>query len=415
MAGIIADPATRAGSISSLRGRKKRIGDRGGGWALCYDAGLTGFGEATLTDYSSRDSSTGADARQADLEPTQNVNVAGFSALTSPGELEQQLPMTSRAHRTVVEGRQTIRRILSGEDPRLLVVVGPCSIHDPEAAQDYAVRLADLKARLSDRLYIVMRVYFEKPRTTTGWKGLINDPHLDGSFDIGNGLYTARDLLRKINEMGLPTATEFLDPFTPQYTDDLVAWAAIGARTTESQTHRQMASGLSMPVGFKNATNGDTTVAIQAMQSAQAPHHFLGVDENGRSCIVSTRGNQWGHLILRGGKGRPNYDPTNVAEAARQLKEAGLAEALMVDCSHANSGKQHEQQQVVWKSLIQQRVDSEGQTPVIGAMIESNLGEGRQSIPDELNQLQYGVSVTDSCIGWPKTEELLVEGHKALG
>jgi 3-deoxy-7-phosphoheptulonate synthase len=364
-------------------------------------------------DFSSSDERTAA--RAADLEPTQNVNVAGFRTLISPGELEASLPMTSRAHRTVVEGRQTIRKILAGEDPRLLVVCGPCSIHDPQAAMDYAVRLADLKQRLSDRLYLVMRVYFEKPRTTTGWKGLINDPHLDGSFDIAEGLRTARKLLLDINETGIAAGTEFLDPFTPQYTDDLVAWAAIGARTTESQTHRQMASGLSMPVGFKNATNGEVKVALNAMNSARAPHHFLGVDENGRACVVSTRGNADGHLILRGGSGKPNYDPQNVAEAADALQKAGLPPALMVDCSHANSGKQHEQQEVVWQSLIQQRVDSAGRTPVIGTMIESNLGEGRQDIAEDFSTMQYGVSVTDSCLGWSKTEELLVEGHKALG
>jgi 3-deoxy-7-phosphoheptulonate synthase len=355
-----------------------------------------------------------AAARQADLEPTQNVNVAGFTELISPGELEQALPMTSRAHRTVVEGRQTIRNILNGSDSRMLVVCGPCSIHDPEAAMDYAVRLAELKEQLADRLYIVMRVYFEKPRTTTGWKGLINDPHLDGSFDISQGLRTARKLLLDINETGLAAGTEFLDPFTPQYIDDLVAWAAIGARTTESQTHRQMASGLSMPVGFKNATNGEVKVALNAMKSAQQPHHFLGVDETGRSCIVSTRGNPWGHLILRGGSGRPNYDPENVADAANHLQQAGLGQALMVDCSHANSDKQHEKQEVVWNNLIQQRVDSAGQTPAIGAMIESNLGAGRQDIPGDLAQMQYGVSVTDACIDWAKTQQLLIEGHKTL-
>jgi 3-deoxy-7-phosphoheptulonate synthase len=360
-------------------------------------------------------SSDPASAREADLQPTQNVNVAGFTELISPGELEADRPMSSRAHRTVVEGRQTIRKILAGEDPRMLVVCGPCSIHDPQAAMDYAIRLADLKQRLGDRLYLVMRVYFEKPRTTTGWKGLINDPHLDGSFDIAEGLRTARKLLLDINETGIAAGTEFLDPFTPQYIDDLVAWAAIGARTTESQTHRQMASGLSMPVGFKNATGGEVKVALNAMNSSRAPHHFLGVDETGRACIVSTRGNGDGHLILRGGSGKPNYDPQNVAEAADALRNAGLPPALMVDCSHANSGKKHEQQEVVWNSLIQQRVDSQGQTPVIGAMLESNLGEGRQDIAEDRSAMAYGVSVTDACIGWQKTEQMLVDGHAALG
>ena len=356
-----------------------------------------------------------AAAREADLQPTQNVNVTGFTQLVSPGEIEANLPMTSQAHRTVVEGRQTIQNILAGEDSRMLVVCGPCSIHDPQAAMDYAVRLADLKQQLSDRLYLVMRVYFEKPRTTVGWKGLINDPHLDGSFDISEGLRTARKLLLDINEAGIAAGTEFLDPFTPQYIDDLVAWAAIGARTTESQTHRQMASGLSMPVGFKNATNGEVKVALNAMKSARQPHHFLGVDESGRACVVSTRGNAGGHLILRGGSGKPNYDPENVAAAAEKLREAGLPPALMVDCSHANSGKQPEKQEDVWHNLIQQRIDSAGQTAVIGAMLESNLAEGRQDIPEDRSQMQYGVSVTDACIGWPKTQQLLEEAHQRLG
>lgn len=336
-----------------------------------------------------------------------------MTPLIGPRQLEQQLPMRARSHATVVEGRQTIQAILEGRDPRMLVVVGPCSIHDAQAALDYARRLADLKHKYDQRLYIVMRVYFEKPRTTTGWKGLINDPHLDGSFDIAEGIRRARKLLLDITDLGLPAGTEMLDPITPQYIDDLIAWAAIGARTTESQTHRQMASGLSMPVGYKNATNGSLQVAIDAMQAARHPHHFLGIDETGRSCIVSTRGNAAGHVILRGGSGKPNYHPDNVQHAAKQLQNAGLDPVLMVDCSHANSGKKHEQQQVVWQSLIQQRRG--GQKAIVGAMIESNLHEGRQDIPQNVSQLQYGVSVTDACIGWEKTEQLLREGYEQLG
>jgi 3-deoxy-7-phosphoheptulonate synthase len=365
------------------------------------------------------------------LSPTQNLNVVATLPLVPPGELERQLPTSEAAHRTVVEGRAAIKAILAGRDPRLLVVIGPCSIHDADAAMDYARRLAELKHRYDDRLYLVMRVYFEKPRTTVGWKGLINDPHLDGSFDMAEGIRLARKLLLQVNELGLAAATEMLDPITPQYIDDLVAWAAIGARTTESQTHRQMASGLSMPVGFKNATNGDLQVALDAMKSARSMHHFLGIDEDGRTCIVKTRGNHHGHLILRGGSvsggSRPNFDPQNVADAARRLEAAGLPPVLMIDCSHANSGKKHTQQAAVWHSLVEQRRSARAagraQQTIIGAMIESNLEEGRQDIPllDDAgsrgirDRLRYGVSVTDECIGWNTTAELLAEGYERSG
>ncbi|MFW6059375.1 MAG: 3-deoxy-7-phosphoheptulonate synthase [Phycisphaeraceae bacterium] len=345
-------------------------------------------------------------------QPTHNVNVAGTTALTAPRALKDELPVTDAAHAAVVEGRDTVRNILQGTDERFLVIVGPCSIHDPDAAREYAQRLAELKQRFADRLYIVMRVYFEKPRTTVGWKGLINDPHLDGSFDIQHGLRLARGLLVDITSLGLPTGTEMLDPYTPQYIDDLVSWASIGARTTESQTHRQMASGLSMPVGFKNATDGNLQIAIDAMTSARSPHHFLGIDDDGNTCVVETRGNTVGHVILRGGRGKPNYHPENIKQAAQSLQSAGVDPVLMVDCSHANSDKQHQRQEVVWNSLIEQR--NAGNRAIIGAMLESNLHEGKQSIPDDKAKLTYGVSVTDACIGWDKTEQLLREGHERL-
>lgn len=358
---------------------------------------------------------------------TQNLNVAGTTPLTSPREIEAAFPASDASLATVVEGRDTIEAILRGDDPRLLVVVGPCSIHDTDAAVEYAQRLAELKHRFADRLYIIMRVYFEKPRTTTGWKGLINDPHLDGSFDMAHGVRIARKLLLDITAMGLATGTEMLDPITPQYIDDLVSWASIGARTTESQTHRQMASGLSMPVGFKNSTDGNPQVAIDAMRSARSPHHFLGIDEDGRSCIVQTRGNAQGHLILRGGADQPNYTPDAVADAARRLREVNLPGVLMIDCSHANSGKKHERQEVVWNSILEQRAGGgpapqlrnggleggEGGCPIIGAMIESNLLPGNQPIPEDQSQLKRGVSITDACLGWDETARLLAAGYDA--
>ena len=350
------------------------------------------------------------------LAPTQNLNVVGTTPLISPRDLERELPITPDSHRAVVEGRDTIQAILRGEDPRLLTVVGPCSIHDVEAAMDYASRLVKLREELGDRFYIVMRVYFEKPRTTLGWKGLINDPHLDGSFDMAYGLRAARQLLLDITALGLPAGTEMLDPITPQYMDDLVSWAAIGARTTESQTHRQMASGLSMPVGYKNSTTGDLQVAIDAMKSARSGHHFLGIDEEGRTCIVQTRGNEFGHMILRGGTNKPNYHANKVAEAAQKLRQEDLPPTVMVDCSHANSEKKHERQEVVWKSIIEQRSAAGGANQtIIGAMIESNLQEGSQKLGRELSLLKYGVSITDACTSWETTERMLREGYERMG
>jgi 3-deoxy-7-phosphoheptulonate synthase len=326
--------------------------------------------------------------------------------------MKAKLPMSAKANQTVVAGREAVTRILQRQDPRFLVVVGPCSIHDPNGALEYAQKLNAVRKEVEDKFAIVMRVYFEKPRTTIGWKGLINDPHLDGSYDIETGLKTARKLLLDINEMGLPAATEFLDPITPQYIADLVSWAAIGARTTESQTHREMASGLSMPVGYKNGTDGSLQIALDAMLAAGTPHNFLGIDQDGVTSIVRTAGNPVGHVVLRGGRARTNYDAESLREAEAQLVKAGLPPVLMVDCSHANSAKQHARQEDVWNSLVQQR--TAGNKALIGAMVESYLGEGSQPIPKNLSELKYGVSVTDACLGWDITERMLRTGHSTL-
>ena len=346
------------------------------------------------------------------MQATEDLNVVDTLPLIPPAILRKELPMTEAANRTVVESREAIKRILRQADRRLLVIVGPCSIHDVDAALEYAGRLNALRQELQDRLYIVMRVYFEKPRTTVGWKGFIFDPTLDGSSDMVAGLSRARQLLLDINEMGLPAATETLDPITPQYLADLISWAAIGARTTESQTHREMASGLSMPVGYKNSTEGVLQVAIDAMEAARNPHTFLGVDKEGRTAVIRTQGNPWGHVVLRGGKARPNYDPESIDEACEQLRQANLEPVLMVDCSHANSNKRHEQQEEVWNSIMAQR--SAGKDSIIGMMVESNINEGTQKIPSDLSQLRYGVSVTDACVNWETTERMLRQAHADL-
>ena len=344
--------------------------------------------------------------------PTNNLHVRESIRLLTPRELKTRFPMTAAANRTVIEGRNTIISILNRTDPRLLVVLGPCSIHDPKAALEYAGKLKALQAELAEQFHIVMRVYFEKPRTTIGWKGLIYDPHLNGSDDIATGLERARELLLAITEMGLPTATEFLDPVVPQYIADLVSWAAIGARTTESQTHRQLASGLSMPVGFKNGTDGSLQIAIDAMRSAMSPHSFLGIDQEGVTSIVRTTGNPDGHIVLRGGRLNTNYDAESIRAAAENLMKSGLPETLMVDCSHANSSKQHARQEDVWHSLVEQRKG--GTKAITGVMIESHLTEGSQAIPSDLAALRYGVSVTDACLGWDVTERMLRWGHEEL-
>ena len=346
------------------------------------------------------------------MKPTYNLRVREMVRLQSPAAIKAALPTSERANDTVVEGREAVHRILHQEDPRLLVIVGPCSIHDVAGALEYARRLARLRAELADRFCLVMRVYFEKPRTTIGWKGLINDPHLNGSYDIETGLRTARKLLLDITELGLPTATEFLDPIVPQYIADLVSWAAIGARTTESQTHREMASGLSMPVGYKNGTDGGLQIALDAMTSARAPHNFLGIDQDGATSIVRTSGNPDGHIVLRGGRERPNYDPQSIAATVVALEKAGLPPGIMVDCSHANSGKQHARQEEVWHSVIAQR--AAGNAALVGLMVESYLHEGNQPFPRPAAELRYGVSITDACVSWETTERLLRQGHAVL-
>ena len=343
---------------------------------------------------------------------TQDLHVKEIVRLLSPRELKAQTPSHEAINATVARSRERVIRILRQEDPRLLVVIGPCSIHDEKGALEYAEKLNALRKEFADRMEIVMRVYFEKPRTTIGWKGLINDPHLDGSQDIEMGLKIARRLLLEITGMGLPAATEFLDPIVPQYIADLVTWAAIGARTTESQTHREMASGLSMPVGLKNSTDGSLQIAIDAMGATRHAHSFLGITENGETSIVRTTGNPHAHVVLRGGRAKTNYDAESIRAAEAKLVSENLPPVLMVDCSHANSEKKFAKQEDVWRSVIQQRV--EGTKSLIGAMVESNLFEGSQPIPNDLKDLRYGVSLTDSCIGWETTERMLRWGYEIL-
>ncbi|MFZ1201268.1 MAG: 3-deoxy-7-phosphoheptulonate synthase [Desulfobacterales bacterium] len=342
---------------------------------------------------------------------TYDVNVKEFIPLISPHALKDDMPITPAAVRTVVSGRRVIADIIGKKDPRLLVIAGPCSIHDEAAALEYADRLNRLKEKVADTIFPVMRVYFEKPRTNIGWKGLINDPALDGTCDMMQGLLTARALLLKITEMGLATATEMLDPITPQYIAGLVCWAAIGARTTESQTHREMVSGLSMPVGFKNCTDGGLDTALNAMIAAGSPQSFLGIDQDGKASIVKTTGNPFTHIVLRGGR-RPNYDTVSIREAVHLLRDKNLPESVIVDCSHANSRKHYEEQTVVWQDVVNQRAG--GNDAIIGLMLESNLKEGRQNYDGCQDTLQYGVSITDACINWQTTEELILSAHDQL-
>ncbi len=341
-----------------------------------------------------------------------DLNVVSQEILISPADLKRELPLTEKASLTVTEGRETIRKILDREDHRLLVVVGPCSIHDPVAAMDYANRLKKLAEEVADSIFVVMRVYFEKPRTTVGWKGLINDPHMNDSFKIQDGLHVGRKLLLEIAELGLPTATEALDPISPQYLQDLISWSAIGARTTESQTHREMASGLSSAVGFKNGTDGSLTVAINALQSVSNPHRFLGINSDGQVSIIHTRGNAYGHIVLRGGNGKPNYDSVSVTMCEKELVENDVPTNIMIDCSHANSNKNHELQALVMDNVANQIL--EGNTSIIGLMVESNIGPGNQKIPADLNDLIYGVSVTDACIDWETTEDAFRSMRKKI-
>lgn len=334
-----------------------------------------------------------------------DLNIDDYQVVITPTELKKELPLPESVRDLVSQSRQTVKDILDGKDDRLFAVVGPCSIHDTDLALEYGKRLKALADQVSDHIVIIMRVYFEKPRTTVGWKGLINDPHLNGSFDIEMGLRKARNLLIQLSEIGLPLATEALDPISPQYLQDTITWTAIGARTTESQTHREMSSGLSSPVGFKNGTDGSLDVAVNAMKSVVSGHAFLGINPQGQVAITKTMGNQYGHVVLRGGGGKPNYDSVSIALCEQALEKAKLPTNIVVDCSHANSNKDHNVQPLVLDDIAHQIKD--GNRSICGVMIESNINEGNQSIPDDLSQLKYGVSVTDACISWESTEKSL--------
>lgn len=345
------------------------------------------------------------------MKKVTDINITSKTLLPSPLELCSEIERSEKVEQFVAESREAINKIIFGDDRRLLVVVGPCSIHDLEAGREYAKRIATLADQVKDRMLLVMRVYFEKPRTTVGWKGLIMDPKLDGTSDIPEGLRIARRFLREVIELGVPTATELLDPITPQYIADLVCWSAIGARTTESQTHRQMASGLSMPLGFKNGTDGGIAVAINAIKAASQPQTFLGIDNEGKANALTTKGNPNCHIVLRGGSGGPNYSAKDVAQAREQLGDAGLSPSIMIDCSHANSGKDHQRQLAVFEELVRQSITDES---VIGAMIESNLKAGKQHFPQAIESLEYGVSITDGCIDWASTESIMLSAHQSL-
>ena len=344
--------------------------------------------------------------------PLENVNIVAQETLITPAELHKKLPITKKAGETIAAGRQAVRDILDGKDHRILMVVGPCSIHDVNSAMDYANRLKKLAEQVSDTILVVMRVYFEKPRTTVGWKGLINDPDMNDSFQVEKGFHVARKLLLDISELGLATSTEALDPISPQYIQDLISWSAIGARTTESQTHREMASGLSSAVGFKNGTDGGLTVAINALQSVANPHRFLGINMQGQVSIINSSGNPYAHVVLRGGNGKPNYDAVSVQLAENALEKAGLSANIMVDCSHANSNKNHELQALVLENITNQIL--EGNNSIMGVMVESNIGPGNQKIPKDLSELKYGISVTDACIDWETTEKSLLDMDSKL-
>ena len=346
------------------------------------------------------------------MQQTENLKIDAFDQMPTPEEIHARVPMSEAAARTVLAGRRALEAILDGRDPRLFVVVGPCSIHDPVAGLDYARRLKILADEVSDTMLLVMRVYFEKPRTATGWKGYINDPRMDDSFHIEEGVQKAREFLLAVNEVGLPTGTEALDPISPQYLVDLIAWTAIGARTSESQTHREMSSGLSTPVGFKNGTDGSLDAAVNAIISASKPHSFLGINAQGRSSVTRTRGNRYGHLVLRGGGDRPNYDTVSVALAEAALTKAKLAKNIVVDCSHANSYKKPDLQPLVMQDVVNQlRL---GNQSIVGVMIESFIEAGNQSIPADLTTLKYGCSVTDACVDWNTTDTMIRNAHAAL-
>jgi 3-deoxy-7-phosphoheptulonate synthase len=340
-----------------------------------------------------------------------NTNIKNSHVLLTPNEVKSKLPLTKSAEHTVLQHRQEIKNILDFEDSRKFIVVGPCSIHDTQAALEYSQRLKLLSERVKDKLLLIMRVYFEKPRTTVGWKGLINDPDMDDSFHVEKGLLTARSLLIKIAELGLPAGTEALDPIIPQYISELITWSAIGARTTESQTHREMASGLSMPVGFKNGTDGNIQVALNALQSAKSSHNFLGINHKGQVSVFETKGNPYGHVILRGGS-QPNFEAANVQLVEEKLKEANLPPRIVIDCSHGNTNKDYKRQPSVLENVIQQIVD--GNTSIVGLMLESNLYEGNQPMTGKREELKYGVSVTDKCISWDETEKIILAAYQQL-
>ncbi|MDB9376081.1 3-deoxy-7-phosphoheptulonate synthase [Nodularia sphaerocarpa] len=340
-----------------------------------------------------------------------NTNIKNSHVLLTPNEVKSKLPLTKAAEYTVLQHRQEIKNILDFQDSRKFIVVGPCSIHDTQAALEYSQRLKLLAERVQDKLLLIMRVYFEKPRTTVGWKGLINDPDMDDSFHVEKGLLTARSLLIKIAELGLPAGTEALDPIIPQYISELITWSAIGARTTESQTHREMASGLSMPVGFKNGTDGNIQVALNALESAKSPHNFLGINHKGQVSVFETKGNPYGHVILRGGS-QPNFEAENVQVVEEKLKEANLSPRIVIDCSHGNTNKDYKLQPSVLENVIQQIVD--GNTSIVGLMLESNLYEGNQPMTGKREDLKYGVSVTDKCISWDETEKVILAAYQKL-
>jgi 3-deoxy-7-phosphoheptulonate synthase len=342
----------------------------------------------------------------------ENLNIQSQEVLLTPNQLKADVALTEAAEKTIAQGRKDIEAILDRKDHRLFVVIGPCSIHDVEAAKDYAARLKALSDKVGDTLLLVMRVYFEKPRTTVGWKGLINDPFLDDSFKISDGLHIGRQLLMDVSELGLPTATEALDPISPQYLQDLISWSAIGARTTESQTHREMASGLSSAVGFKNGTDGSLTVATNALKSVAKPHRFLGINSEGSVAIIKTNGNPYSHVVLRGGDDKPNYDSVSVSLCEQALEKAGVATNIMVDCSHANSNKNHDLQVLVMENITSQIV--EGNRSIVGIMVESNLVAGNQKLSANSKDMVYGQSVTDACIDWETTEKSILEMHDKL-
>lgn len=343
-----------------------------------------------------------------------NLNIKQIDPLPTPAMIKEELPITDRAADLVAKSREEIQDIIQGRDQRMLAIIGPCSIHDRKAAREYALKLQKLREEVQDEIVIVMRVYFEKPRTTVGWKGLINDPHLDGTYEVVEGLKLARAILLEFtDEIGLACSTEMLDPVAPQYLADLITWSAIGARTTESQIHREMASGLSMPVGFKNSTTGDLQVAINGIKSSLSPHSFIGINqEEGKACVFHTRGNKDAHLVMRGGSRGPNYTEEHIKAAEQQLENARIETGIMVDCSHANSNKDHTKQAVVLEDIIKQK--KEGNKSIVGFMLESNLEGGNQPIPEDRSLLKYGVSITDKCVNWETTEEIVKKAAEEL-